>query len=318
MFSINSLSTSWRPYATIAAVGSLLYAHTLTFTSYTHFDDYTLIVRSYPHLDEWSDTGRAFFQDVFHAHQGGNIYRPILTISLILNAQVFVLAAFLMLQNFRTTSKPRWYFLHVLFFVLALFTKESALALIILCLVYLILTRREKPLPMHALALLAGWGVVIVNWQILRWAAMIYPIQDWGYLVSMVLGNSWASVMYIGKMFWPFHLAYGPIADDLPILPGVLSTLGLVIAFALAEKHDWKMITFGAFWFFAFLLPTFYMQRNSSSCGNTTRIRRMTHPPQAALNSIRSRTGSLRRFRQVNTAPIYTMLSPLLHSRKAG
>lgn len=79
---------SWRPYAWLAFIVSLLYAHILTFSDYTYFDDYILIKQTFSHIDDLSDIARAFFEDVGRQAQGGNLYRPFLTITFILSAQI--------------------------------------------------------------------------------------------------------------------------------------------------------------------------------------------------------------------------------------
>jgi protein O-mannosyl-transferase len=79
---------SWRPYMWLAFFGFLIYSQILTFSEYTHSDDYFLIVESFSHIDQWSDIGPAFLEDVSHLSQGGNLYRPLLTVSLIFSAQI--------------------------------------------------------------------------------------------------------------------------------------------------------------------------------------------------------------------------------------
>jgi hypothetical protein len=85
---------SWRPYMWLTFVSFLLYIQLFTFSEYTHFDDHFLIVESFSYIDKLSDIGHAFLEDVSHQGQGGNLYRPMLTISLILSAQISGTAPF--------------------------------------------------------------------------------------------------------------------------------------------------------------------------------------------------------------------------------
>ncbi|GEM_PF-1983140 len=82
------LATSWRPYALLLLTSAGLYGHIITFTEYTYFDDYILIARNFSHIDELSDIPREMFEDAGHQGQGGNLYRPLLTITFILSAQL--------------------------------------------------------------------------------------------------------------------------------------------------------------------------------------------------------------------------------------
>jgi hypothetical protein len=78
---------SWRPYVWIVLIASLPYLHILTFSEYTYHDDSFLILESFSYINKLSNIGHAFLEDASHQGQGGNLYRPLLTISLILNAQ---------------------------------------------------------------------------------------------------------------------------------------------------------------------------------------------------------------------------------------
>jgi hypothetical protein len=90
----NYVLRSWRPYMWLTFFGFLIYSQILTFSEYTHFDDHFLIVDSFSYIDKWSDIGHAFLEDVSHQAQGGNLYRPLLTVSLILSAQISGTAPF--------------------------------------------------------------------------------------------------------------------------------------------------------------------------------------------------------------------------------
>jgi len=79
---------SWRPYFWIAISSFLLYGHVIFFSEYTHYDDHFLIVDNYSKISKLSDIGRQFLEDVGHQGQGGNLYRPMLNVSLILGTQI--------------------------------------------------------------------------------------------------------------------------------------------------------------------------------------------------------------------------------------
>ncbi len=76
-----------RYIALIVLVGFLIYLPTLFF-GFTYFDDNVLILRNYFFLKDFSNVFVAFGKDVFAAlHAGAFYYRPLLTISFILDAQ---------------------------------------------------------------------------------------------------------------------------------------------------------------------------------------------------------------------------------------
>lgn len=83
-----TLLDSWRPYVWLAFAVILLYVHTLRFTEFTHQDDHYLIVDSNSLLSNSNHIWKAFMEDVYHRHQGGNIYRPMLTLSLMVDTAI--------------------------------------------------------------------------------------------------------------------------------------------------------------------------------------------------------------------------------------
>ena len=316
---------SWHPYVWLALVSSLLYLQIFTFSEYTQYDDYFLIVKNFSRIDELSDVIPAFFEDVSHQAQGGNLYRPILTISFILSAQIsgtapfgyhlidiilhctsccllfvtlqtigfkrlasfigtllfcihpaltqavawisgrndpllaiFILSSLLTYTKFLSTPLLRWYLLHILFFTLAVFTKETAIVFPFLALLYSTSIKGKRIFSLTTLLFLIGWGIVIFNWDILRYAARIAPVGNKLQAITIVLSNLWITLSYLGNIFWPFNLAFGPIPKDIHITAGIISAGLLFLALFLAERKDWKLIFFGVMWFIAFLIPSFY------------------------------------------------------------
>jgi hypothetical protein len=79
---------SWQAYCCIALAGLLVYAKTLFF-DFTYFDDNTLILDNADFLSRLSNILEAFKQDAFYISQSSSgFYRPLLTITFILNAQI--------------------------------------------------------------------------------------------------------------------------------------------------------------------------------------------------------------------------------------
>ncbi|MDD5630059.1 MAG: tetratricopeptide repeat protein [Elusimicrobia bacterium] len=77
----------WRPYLCIASAGLLLYLRTVFF-GFSYLDDNALILDDQAFLRQLSNVIAAFRTDVFHVlHSSGAYYRPLLTVSFILDAQ---------------------------------------------------------------------------------------------------------------------------------------------------------------------------------------------------------------------------------------
>jgi len=316
---------SWCPYIWIALIASLPYLRILTFSEYTHYDDYFLIVENFSHINKLSQIGHAFIEDVSHQAQGGNLYRPLLTISLLASAQisgklpfgyhlidillhcisccllfatlqmigfkrllsffgtmffcvhpvltqavawiagrndsllaVFILLCFISYIKFFSDFRIRWFFLHLLCFACAMFTKESAIMFPLLALLYSFSLRKGKILFSYTFLFVAAWGIILANWHVLRSASMVAPIGNKLTAASTVFSNLWIAIFYFGKIFWPINLSFAPIASDIHITVGIISIGLLIIVILASERKDWKLIIFGFMWFFAFLIPTFY------------------------------------------------------------
>lgn len=79
---------SWRPYVWLSALVVVVYGHTILFKEFTYLDDYYIIVDYYNLLTNPEHFIKAFQEDVFHNHQGGIFYRPLLTISFMIDANL--------------------------------------------------------------------------------------------------------------------------------------------------------------------------------------------------------------------------------------
>ena len=320
---------SWRPYAWIGLAASLLYIHIVTFLDYTYFDDYILIARNFSHIDELSDIGHEMFEDAGHQAQGGNLYRPILTITFILSAQlsglelwgyhlvdvllhaiacvvvfgtlstlgfrrshafvwslifcvhptltqavawisgrndpllaIFILPCFIFFVKFLQAPSLKTYLLHLLFFAGAILTKETAVAFPLLAMFYAVGVKKQNLVSRYTLLWLVGWGIVIVNWQVLRYAAQMAQIGDMWLAIKTILSHSAIAIAFFGKIFWPFDLAFAPVEDDLSIVAGVVGIAVTIVALAVSQRRDWGIILFGLAWFGMFQAPTFFHHAN--------------------------------------------------------
>ncbi len=182
---------------------------------------------------------------------------------------LFVLLSFLMLLHY--LGRPRWsfYALHVFFFALALFTKETVLLFVVVCIVYLyLIVRPEKP-KAFLLPLGLGWSLVALLYLVMRSAAMVHPVS---YSFMQMIYSTWISLpvllQFLGKIFFPFNLSVLPTMLDTTCLYGVAAMALLILgAWWRRATADWMMIAFGAVWFLLFIIPSF-IRPNADILGN--------------------------------------------------
>jgi hypothetical protein len=139
-----------------------------------------------------------------------------------------------------------------------MFTKETSIVVPLLALLYFYNEKGTGILSTTTVLFIVGWGIVLFNWHLLRSIAMITPVGDKYQAVQLVLSSLPIALYYLGNIFWPFNLAFAPISTDIHLIPGIISAILLLVAIILSERRNWKIIFFGATWFFAFLVPTFY------------------------------------------------------------
>lgn len=314
---------TWRPYTWIILIGFLLYLKTLFF-DFTYLDDNVLILDNYRFLSNLSNIFQAFKEDVFFSRSDA-YYRPILTISFILNAQIggvspfvyhftniiihllasclffllliklkckrglalffsfiftvhpvltqavawisgrndsllaiFALLTFISFLNFLETEKWKYYIWHMLFFATALFTKESAFALILICILYLHFIIKERLFSLNKKILSAGWFAIIIFWFLLRQAALARPLPlTISNMARSLFQNLPAAAQFIGKIILPFNLSVLPIIQDTTFIYGFIAIILTVAALFLSRNKRNNFVIFGLFWFILFLLPSF-------------------------------------------------------------
>jgi len=318
--------SGFLPYFLIILTGFLLYFKTLFF-DFTYLDDNVLILDNFHFLKNLSNIIQAFRIEVFYIlHAPAAYYRPILTISFIIDAQlggkspfiyhltnllihllssslffiflaklgfkkplafffaliftvhpvltqavawipgrndsllaVFIFSSFYYFLKFKETKKLSFYLLHLLFFALALFTKETAIVLIPLSLLYLYLIVEKKLSPLKEKIFLSiGWIIILTLWFPLRQAAMVNPLKMTVFDLFRSLSlNLPAVIPYLGKIIFPVNLSVLPILQDTSFVFGFLSLFLVTLLLSLSKKRRLNFIIFGAAWFIFFLLPSF-------------------------------------------------------------
>ena len=167
---------------------------------------------------------------------------------------IFALVSFIALIRSYEKRNRLWLALHFAAFMAALFTKEAAVFIPMLFLLYLALNRKIKG---YWKALVPGWAVIIIMWLLLRSLAlgMERAYSSRQYAGASDIGTGLLS--YIGKIFLPFNLSVLPLSGDINILYGSAGLVLLAVIVWSRGVNDKNNFIFGLFWFFLLLLPTF-------------------------------------------------------------
>mgnify|MGYP002347915773 CR=1 FL=1 len=176
---------------------------------------------------------------------------------------VFVLASLIFFLRYFQQNKSLDLSFSILFFVLALFTKESAIFLPVFFLAYLWM--RRKLTGSQIMVWSVSWIFVVGFWFYLRHLAfsanpMPLAFKD---IFWSVIKNSPAFVQMLGKVFFPFNLSVLPNIPDTTFWWGFLSLVLLTTLLyweyrvgAFARRRS-LMFLFGLLWFSIFLAPSF-------------------------------------------------------------
>ncbi|MBI5883755.1 MAG: tetratricopeptide repeat protein [Elusimicrobia bacterium] len=177
---------------------------------------------------------------------------------------MFVLASMSAFISFIREGGWRSAGLHLVCWTLALFSKETAVVVVPMCLAYLALVEKgERPWP-RAACLACGWLVVLAAWFLLRRSALDDPIPIGpGAALSSLRANLPGVVQLLGKVFLPFNLSGLPNMKDTAMGWGWAGLAAVLAAVLTTRGLAWKRVLFGLLWFAAFLAPSMLLQSTS-------------------------------------------------------
>ena len=173
---------------------------------------------------------------------------------------IFIFPALVFFIDFLQTKKKKYLVWHMIFFTLALFTKETAAVLPIICIIYLLIFVGWKKIVEDYKTYLiigSGWVSISVIWFLARMFALHDLIGNAPYNIPLSIYNNLPSLIpAIGKVFLPFNLSVFPVMKDMPLVYGIISLVLLALWFILSEKKNLKLISFGFLWFLTFIFLT--------------------------------------------------------------
>lgn len=176
---------------------------------------------------------------------------------------VFILSSLIFFLRYFENAHRLDFLFSVLFFALALFTKESAIFLPFFFLMYLWM--RKRLTWSQAILWFLSWLAIFSGWLYLRslaFSANPMPLA-WRDILWSMIKNAPAAIQMLGKVFFPFNLSV------LPNIPDTTFWWGFLSLFILAALLYWEyrvgafarrrslMFLFGLFWFGIFLAPSF-------------------------------------------------------------
>jgi Tfp pilus assembly protein PilF len=147
---------------------------------------------------------------------------------------------------------------HLGLFLLALFTKETAVFFLLVAAFYLLFVRRRSWNGREALALTVGWIIVCVVWVLARHAALADRQADVALssLGDNAITNFPIFIAYIGKALLPLELSVWHSPADTSLVYGLVSLVALGGLVFISKEARRSYVALGSLWFAVFLLPS--------------------------------------------------------------
>lgn len=168
---------------------------------------------------------------------------------------VFVLVSLLSFVHYLESRKTGSLVLHVFFFAMSLFTKETAVLFPVLCVLFIRFYRKERLFIKANSALMSGWIAASSLWWILRSSAVADIVNPDTIGLKALFQNYPTFAAILGKIFVPVKMGVLASFESFSILCGVFSLIMLVTLLIFLKKIDKGKAWFGLVWFFLFLLP---------------------------------------------------------------
>jgi hypothetical protein len=167
---------------------------------------------------------------------------------------IFFLSGLILTLNY--VQQPRWYLFsgQLACFLIALFTKETAVMIPLVAIPLLIFVFHAKWKTW--LMLVIGWGIGILIWVMIRsMASLIRLNMTFWELIQNGIHRAPAALQYLGKVLFPFNLAVFPSIDHITLFWGILAVISLVCLVVISRSYFKPLTIIGLLWFTLFLIP---------------------------------------------------------------
>jgi len=153
----------------------------------------------------------------------------------------------------------KYLMLHLLCLTGAFFSKESAIALPVVFLLYLFL-EKQRLLDPQKIAMYLSWLVIIAIWFFLR-KSSIGVLQGDEQGLGAILKNLPFLPEILSGFFLPFNLSVMPVFTLFRTFSGVVIILLIAAAIMLDKKKNTTLVILGLAWFLAFAIPNMFIRQ---------------------------------------------------------
>lgn len=177
---------------------------------------------------------------------------------------VFTLSFFLFAIQYTEKQKISSYILQLLFLLLALFTKETAVFIPFAAVILFFCLDEERLLQKKYYLLAVGWSAALLLWYYMK--TSVLPEDSKGVINAGLLQTFPERLpgllQYYGKIFLPFNLSVFPSVGNITFVYGIIAVTVTALLILLNKQRNYKMILLGVSWFVLFILPFFFVPKN--------------------------------------------------------
>ncbi len=169
----------------------------------------------------------------------------------------FVLLSFICFVDFFNSGRRLSLIIHAISFLCALWTKETALATIVLCGFYRYVIGIRPSHRYHQREWVVTGGMVLMIWGVMRYHALQHSAPVQVDIILKTVQQNWPSLIsYWGKIFLPMHLSVLPVLPDMRMGYGILSIIIIGLALLKSPRKRLAYVVLGILWFILFLAPS--------------------------------------------------------------
>lgn len=174
---------------------------------------------------------------------------------------LFIILSCYYLIRYIDTKKYLYCFIHLLFFILALLTKETSVIIPVFYFIFLYLKSKNiKKIVIFATI----WSIIIIAYLFYR--SFVLSGHEYSLTFHELIKNFIVSfpalAKYIANIFFPLKLSVFQTILEINYLLSIASILVFVLLFIKFKTYNKIFIYLGFSWFILFLFPTFLMSNN--------------------------------------------------------
>jgi len=172
---------------------------------------------------------------------------------------MFGLLSFAFFIRYLEDRRPERLAFHGVFLAGAFFSKESAILFPVLCLLYIVITRK-KVFDRRWLFVYAIWALILVSWFWLRHAYIDQRGDEQRGLPSLIMNLPFLPEA-VSRFFFPFMLPVTPVFSTGYTLSGIIAIV-LILVWIIRTRAVamMPMVILGSVWFLGFCLPNMFVR----------------------------------------------------------